>query len=425
MTASAILTRSQDANPMAALLASARARARDYSHRDDDNDDDDDDDDASAAGDMVSASPSEDNDVAAAAEDVSSPTLSTLSRDSSRRAFDKAFKSVIEGSDILLYVLDARDPPGTRSPATEALIAADPSKRILLILNKIDLVPGSVLAAWLTHLRRSFPALPLRAASSAAPHAKTFDHKALTPAATAGALLKALKAYAAKQGARRALTVGVIGYPNVGKSSVINALAARLGSRNAPAPTGAEAGVTTAKREVKLDGKLTLLDSPGIVFANARAGSAADARAARADEQARLVLLNAVPPKDMDDPIPAVNLLLRRLSAAPAQHAALLDTYGVAALGASDATTEFLVQVARKRGRLGKGGVPNLHAAAQAVVTDWRDGRIQGWVEAPKEETEVAKRDAAVGAQKQVVAQWAEEFKIEGLWGEGSEGSKV
>lgn len=395
---------------MAALLASARARARDFSHRD-------------AADDLAS-----DNDSASADDDMSDsasdPDTPTLSRDTSRKAFDKAFKDVIAESDVLLYVLDARDPPGTRSPATEAAITADPSKRLVLVLNKIDLVPAPVLAAWLTYLRRSFPTLPLRASSSAAPHAKTFDHKALTPASTAATLLKSLKAYAAKAGARRALAVGVIGYPNVGKSSVINALASRLGSRAAPAPTGAEAGVTTAKRAVKLDSKLTLLDSPGIVFPNA---AAADAKAARADEQARLVLLNAVPPKDIDDPVPAVSLLLRRLGAAPAQLAALLDTYGVPALmtqAGADPTTDFLVQVARKRGRLGKGGVPNLHAAAQAVVTDWRDGRIQGWVEAPKEEVEVAKREGALGAgaadQKKVVAQWAEEFKIEGLWGDGT-----
>jgi ribosome biogenesis GTPase A len=36
-------------------------------------------------------------------------------------------------------------------------------------------------------------------------------------------------------------------------------------------------------------------------------------------------------------------------------------------------TTDFLVQVARKRGRLGKRGVPNIESAAMTVINDWRD----------------------------------------------------
>ena len=93
-----------------------------------------------------------------------------------------------------------------------------------------------------------------------------------------------------------------------------------------------------------------------------------------------------------------------------------------------DVKTDFLVQVARKRGRLGKGGVPNLHAAAQTVVGDWRDGRIMGWVEAPRGAGAGAGAGAAEGGdgngpgsgdRKEIVKEWAKEFKIEGLWGDG------
>ncbi len=79
-----------------------------------------------------------------------------------------------------------------------------------------------------------------------------------------------------------------------------------------------------------------------------------------------------------------------------------------------DVTTDFLIQVARKRGRLGKGGVPNLQSAAMGVLMDWRDGRIRGWVEAPKE-NEVGEGGAG---KKEIVKEWAEEFKLEGLWGD-------
>jgi nuclear GTP-binding protein len=206
---------------------------------------------------------------------------------------------------------------------------------------------------------------------------------------------------------------------------VINALTSRLGGAGAACPVGAEAGVTTSLREVKIDSKLKLLDSPGIVFPSAGDGS----KVSKKEEQARLVLLNAVPPKMIEDPVPAVTLLLKRLSGAEGMMNKLMDVYGLPPLMTSngDPTTDFLVQVARKRGRLGKGGVPNIASAATTVITDWRDGRIQGWMDAPvlaiaPDTTAATSSDRpVVGDQKEIVTEWAAEFKLEGLWGDGKD----
>lgn len=385
---------------MAALLASARARAAEYEadHGDEEDDEEDDDDE----------------------------TSNNITKDTSRRAFDKMFKQVVDAADVVLYVLDARDPEGTRSRDVErAVMAADGGeKRLILILNKIDLVPPSVLKGWLAYLRRYFPTLPLRASNSA-PNAHTFDHKALTVQGTSAALLKALKSFAHSKQLKRSVSVGVIGYPNVGKSSVINALTGRLGGSAAACPTGAEAGVTTSLREVKLDKKLKLIDSPGIVFPGSSEG-------ASKDDQSRLILLNAVPPKHINDPVPAVSLLIKRLSTSEALFEKLLALYDLPPLNtARDVTHDFLVQVARKRGRLGKGGIPNIDAAAKTVIMDWRDGRIQGWIDPPV----LAGTAAALAASKQhggvkeayaepaedqkvIVKEWAAEFKLDGLWGD-------
>ncbi|KAL9600118.1 MAG: hypothetical protein Q9219_003374 [cf. Caloplaca sp. 3 TL-2023] len=404
-------------NPLAALLASAKARAVEYEESSED-----------AAQDAM-----DDDDSQSDGNPESSFGL-LQHHDSSHRSFDKVYQAILSSSDIILYVLDARDPNGTRSRHVEQeIMAADSgSKRLILIVNKIDLVPPQTLRSWLVFLRRYFPTLPLRA-SSPAPNARTFDHKSLTVKATSQALLRALKAYAHVKHLKRSVKVGIIGYPNVGKSSVINALLSCHGgggavrSRTTACPVGAEAGITTALREVKLDSKLKLLDSPGIVFPasthpDQQFGSSSKTTL-KGDDQARLILLNAIPPKQITDPVPAVTLLLSRLSSSQTPLENLLSVYGLPPLvpGANgDMTTDFLVQVARKRGRLGKGGVPNLTAAAMTVITDWRDGRIQGWLDPPKEGQEGATED-----QKEIVREWEEEFKLDGLWGDDGGGGET
>ncbi|ETN46688.1 uncharacterized protein HMPREF1541_00875 [Cyphellophora europaea CBS 101466] len=400
-------------NPMAALLASAQARATEYG--DDPHGDVEDESDQDDGGIQISE---------VVATDHRNP-------DSSRKAFDKVFKQVLDAADVILYVLDARDPDGTRSREVERQImaAASGSKRLVLVLNKIDLVPPKVLKGWLTHLRRYFPTVPLRA-STPASNAHTFDHKQLTVKNTSETLLRSLKTYAASKNLKRSISVGVIGYPNVGKSSVINALTSRLSrGQSSACPTGAEAGVTTSLREVKVDSKLKVLDSPGIVFPSSTEGDDRQAKQKKkAEHEARLVLLNALPPSQMSDPLPAVSLLLERLSQSEALYEKLLQHFGITALGpfGGDTQTDFLLQVARKRGRLGKGGVPNLNSAAMAVITDWRDGRIQGWVEPPvlqvaadaEMEGEADIANASSGDRKQIVKEWAAEFKLDGLWGD-------
>ncbi|RSL59801.1 hypothetical protein CEP54_007098 [Fusarium duplospermum] len=415
-----------ESNPMAALIASARAAAASYDRQlaDDDMDEDDD---------------SEESD------NERGPEMS-IGQASSRKTYDKVFKSVVEQADVVLYVLDARDPEGTRSREVERSImaAASGGKRLILVINKVDLIPPKVLRDWLVYLRRYFPTLPLRA-SNPAPNAHTFNHRDLTVQSTSATLFKALKSFAASRQLKRAVSVGVIGYPNVGKSSVINALLSRMsgkGSSSSKAcPAGAEAGVTTSIRSVKIDSKLTLLDSPGVVFPSSSSTQSAGLVSLKnaTEAHAHLILLNAVPPKQIDDPVPAVTLLLRRLSSSPELMQKLTDVYDIPALlpdrKDGDTTTDFLVQVARRRGRLGRGGVPNINAAAMTVVTDWRDGRIQGWVEPPalavessaassKPALKNAGEEEVAADQKQIVTEWAAEFKLEGLWGDdGNDGN--
>jgi len=123
---------------------------------------------------------------------------------------------VIDEGDIILLVLDARDPEGCRSRLVEEEVRRREAegKKLVFVLNKVDLVPKDNAQAWLRYLRHSTPTLPFRSASS---HQRTN-----LSSTTAPALVRLLKAY--KPSSSQSVTVGVVGYPNVGKSSLINSL---------------------------------------------------------------------------------------------------------------------------------------------------------------------------------------------------------
>ncbi|NWI18308.1 GNL3L protein, partial [Crypturellus soui] len=76
----------------------------------------------------------------------------------------------------------------------------------------------------------------------------------------ADVLLRVLANYSRSQDVKTALTVGVVGFPNVGKSSLINSL-----KRSRACRVGAEPGVTKCLQAVQLDRRLRLLDCPGVV----------------------------------------------------------------------------------------------------------------------------------------------------------------
>jgi len=89
-------------------------------------------------------------------------------KDNSKKAYYREFKKVIEAADVILEVLDARDPLGCRSKQVEEMILnAGADKKIILVLNKIDLVPREVVEKWMKYLRTEFPAVAFKGMSLA------------------------------------------------------------------------------------------------------------------------------------------------------------------------------------------------------------------------------------------------------------------
>lgn len=178
-----------------------------------------------------------------------------------------------------------------------------------------------------------------------------------------------------------AISVGIVGYPNVGKSSVINSM-----KRSAATQTGAKAGVTRSVQEVVLDSKVKLLDSPGVVFSGA-------------SEDPSVVMRNATKVETLKDPVGVVSALLSR---APSQ--ALMRHFS---LPQFHNARDFVVLVAKQRGKLKKGGILDLESAARHILSEWATGKIRYYCMPPKKEE---------GASASIVTEYAKDFDVDALF---------
>ena len=232
-----------------------------------------------------------------------------------RRAFYAQLKRVIESSDVIIQVLDARDPEGCRASHIERMIVPK-GKKLILLVNKVDLVPRHVTEAWLKHLRLEFPAIAFKANTQsggrslgrAMGKAEAAKDAVLSGAKCVGAetLMQLLKNYSRSLGMKTSITVGLVGYPNVGKSSVINSLKRARAAAVSPTP-----GMTKVMQEVTIDRNIKLLDCPGIIF-----GADAIDQMGHNENDSKgtgLVLRNCIGVDQLPDPVGAVEVLLEKV----------------------------------------------------------------------------------------------------------------
>ncbi|NXY33462.1 GNL3 protein, partial [Pomatorhinus ruficollis] len=284
----------------------------------------------------------------------------------SKKSFCRELMKVLEASDVVLEVLDARDPMGCRCPQLEqAVTCSGGNKKLLLVLNKIDLVPKDNIEKWLNYLKKEFPTVAFKSATMMKDktmeqvtkrHARV-DFSATSQYFGSKCLLKLLQEYGKTQD--KAIQVGVVGFPNVGKSSIINSLKGKRACN-----VGLARGVTKSVQTVHLDKQTKMLDSPSIIADPSNSALA-------------LALRSIIDPEGSDsaDVLEGVKAIINHCSKQQ-----VMMHYNIPDFRDPE---EFLSLLAQKRGMLKKGGVPDIENMAKLVLFDWTGARIKYYSQPP------------------------------------------
>jgi len=163
---------------------------------------------------------------------------------------EKALNQQLNRVDVVLEVRDARIPLTTHHPNMDRWVG---ERGRVLVLNRVDMISPAARAAW----QQWFEAQGDVPLFTNAQQGKGIGAVAAAAAAAGAAVNQRRQARGMKPRPVRAV---VMGFPNVGKSALIN----RLLNRKVVA-SARRAGVTRQLRWVRVSGDLDLLDAPGII----------------------------------------------------------------------------------------------------------------------------------------------------------------
>ncbi len=260
-----------------------------------------------------------------------------------RRLMKESLKLV----DIIVEITDARIPQSSRNPELDNWISGKPR---IIVLNKSDSADPNITSEWIKYYKSAgIPAIATDCKSGR-------GLKEFMP------LVKNVLSEVIKRRQEKGMTgalvrMMVVGIPNVGKSSFINAMANSKRAKVEDRP-----GVTRGRQWVSVGNQADLLDMPGVLWPKFDDQSVAE----------RLAFTGAVKDGVIDIELLAVRLL-EWLNAAYPQK--LADRYDITA----DSETqgyELLEMVGRRRGMLISGGEINTERAAITVMDEYRGGKL-------------------------------------------------
>ena len=256
---------------------------------------------------------------------------------------ERQLKEKLNLVDVIIEVRDSRLPLSSSYANIEKLLGEKPR---LLLLNKADLTDKNELLKWVEYLKKTTgcPVIVTEAKGA----------KDLTAVVKTAVELSEpkIQALMAKGLLRRPARAMVVGMPNVGKSSVINKL-----TKSSKTKIGAKAGVTRQQQWVRINPKLDLLDTPGII----------PTRQDNQEQAVKLAFVSSVSENAYSSEIIAKELL-EIVSGIEKYAQSFKEYYKVDNLTLED--------IAIKRNWLRNSAEPDTERCSQYILKDFRDGKI-------------------------------------------------
>lgn len=277
-----------------------------------------------------------------------------------RQEYPELAKEVISASDIVLEVLDARFIQQTRNKELEDF-TREQGKKLIYVINKADLVkvedidylePYVFVSTIVNTGRRALRdriRIEAKRAAKKIPNDLSGQKEHLEIQKQGIGYRKFLKI-------GKEVHVGVIGYPNVGKSSLINMLSGKGAARTSP-----RAGFTRGIQKVRFAPGILLLDTPGVM-------SDEDAAASQSAHLKKHAIIGVRTYDSMKNPDFVVAEIM-------GEHPGLFESfYEIDA----DGDVEILLsELGKRRGFLIKGGLVDTDRTARLVLKDWQEGKIR------------------------------------------------
>ncbi len=245
------------------------------------------------------------------------------------------FKAVIKDTDVVLEILDARNPLGTHNHTIEKFIEQNkPQMKLILILNKKDLVPKEIFNAWVNYFKQQ-------------------NYEIFSTCAKFHSGTMFLFHRLRELGKKGNENILIVGYPNTGKSSLIQALT----NNKKKVGISSSAGFTRAIKRIKLTNDIYLIDTPGVIPID------------ETDETA-IALKACMVADKVKDPLAVVEALYELLPVSKFE-----KLYKVKTLE-SDGLDELIERIGKRHGPLRAGGKINENEVYKRIIRDWQLNKL-------------------------------------------------